>query len=152
MDEFITIAIWFLIGILSVNAMVLYLDSTDTFVQNGLSLGLDSDRALVFDSGDVNASISASSTASGNLVTSEAPSNPIELFFAASTSIQSFIGWILRIYFAWFYLLSALTASMPGGAFFLVVIAPIIGMFQIVATTAVLMRAINALTGLLGLA
>ena len=149
MDEFTSIAIWFLIGILAINASVVAFGSADSFNEANLGIGYDTDNMVVFSNADVQASLGDVNSTTDGTITSTIPTDPLGLLSYATASIFRVINWIIQFYFAWYYLLAVLTAGMPGGSIILSIVAPIVGIIQIVATGVVFLKAAGVIGGII---
>lgn len=142
MDEFTSIALWFLIVILSLNAAILYIDGSQTFVDAGISLNItpnDDIQNITYDvNSDTNNSISSSTT-----------------IIPRSTATDMIGGWSkvangIRLFFtAWLDLIWAIFLPIPGGTFFALILIPILGMIQAVALFVVAIRVAGVIRGII---
>ncbi|MEO5350112.1 MAG: hypothetical protein H7836_10755 [Magnetococcus sp. YQC-3] len=144
MNEFKSIAIWFIIVILCVNAAIFYLDTQPAFNDpNYSNLRLGVAKLTIF---DTNTSLiteqSGENTISGNPVL-----DAFALFNMVIFSLTVIFTTLFNFYFAWFWLLQAIFIPVPGGAFFLVIIVPIFGIMQLIATYMVVIEIIGIIRG-----
>ncbi|MEO5351541.1 MAG: hypothetical protein H7836_18155 [Magnetococcus sp. YQC-3] len=144
MNEFKSIAIWFIIVILCLNAAIFYLDTQPAFndpTYTNLSLGVS--KLTIF---DANTSL-IKETKGENVISGNIIDNAFALGSMVTTSLTTIFTTLFNFYFAWFWLFNAIFTPIPGGAFFLLIIVPIFGIIQLIATYMVVIEIIGIIAG-----
>jgi len=142
MDEFTSIAIWFLIIIMSLNTAIIFLGDSPTFIDNGINLHLTENEEFANYNYDVNSD-------TNNTISSDPTIIP------KTTANDMLGGWAkvangIRLFFlAWLDLIGAIFATVPGGSFFANILIPILGIIQAVALFVVAIRVAGVIRGII---
>lgn len=147
LENFEGIAIMLLIFLISLNAGLLWMDSTSDFQDNGLSIGI-SEGTLLDQSDLAPESLRSDFEDGGNLIDDEEGSgNIFGLFIRFGATLTRITNTLINLLFGWTYLLGAIFGSVPGGTFFIVILTPLIAVAQVVGFFMVFRRAASIIFG-----
>jgi hypothetical protein len=152
MEEFTSIAIWVLIIFFSVNATIVWFDSSSTFTDNGLSLGVTKNESFNIEK------VEESKTDYYSKDCSTSTSNPLDyslcLLSTIGDAITSFItlpgriiGGLWTLSTAWIGLLQIILIIIPGGQIFVDLLVVFFVIIQFTALFIITMKIAGIIRG-----
>jgi hypothetical protein len=146
MDEFLSIALWIMVGFITINGMIIWFNSDPTFTQNGL--GLD---ASATNSSYGQSYIDNAYNVSCDAVSSNIFSYAICYFNQLTSLANSLIGTLLNFLFAWTGLINAICSMIPGGDLFRIIFLPFLGLTEVTAILLIVMKLAAIARGIMGI-
>lgn len=147
LEDFEGLAIMFMIFLMSVNAGLLYMDSTPTFQDNGLGTGISEGTLLEQSDLDANTLRTDLDTAENNISDEESQDNIFALLAKFGATLTRISNTLINLLFGWTFLLNAMFSGLPGGGFFVVIITPIVAVAQVVGFFLIFRRAASIIFG-----
>ena len=147
LEDFEGLAIMFMIFIMSISAGLLWMDSTSTFQDNGLEIGIS--EGTLLDQSDLELGTLSDdvSVAENQIKDAESQGDIFSILSQFVSTLQRLIATLLALFLGWTYLLNAIFASVPGGTFFVVILTPLIGTIQVVALFLIIRRSASVIFG-----
>jgi hypothetical protein len=152
MDEFTGIAVWILMTFLAVNAAIIWFDSSNTFQNMNLDIGVTQNDA--FGQNDINSASNSYYQQDCSTATSNAVDYSLCLIGSIGDTISTvtslpgkIIGSLWTLLTAWASLLNAILLPVPGGTLFIKILIPFFGLIEFVAIFIITMRVAGIIRG-----
>ena len=141
MDEFLGLAVWILMAFLMVNASIMWFQSSDTFIDNGLNgVGAENQNIIDYDNIRVD---SNSST-----VTSTESQYPSGTLGETIGLVTSGVGWLWNLLTAWFSVILLITIGLGTiGTLIQVILIPFFALVEAFAIMVLTMKVAGIIRG-----
>jgi len=146
MEEFTSIAVWILITFLAINAGVFWFANTDTFIDNGLAIGIAEDTSFNASSvGDLNASFFG--TDCSTVSATDLAIAPCAFLQVGSFTTKIY-GALWNFLTGWVNLLNAILPNwIPASGLFKAILIPILAVIQIFSIFVILLKVAGIVRG-----
>jgi hypothetical protein len=141
MDEFLGLAIWILMAFLMVNASIMWFQSSDTFINNGLN-GVGATTQTIVDYNGLQPD------SSGSTATSEENQFPPGNLSDTFGLVTGAIGWFWNLLTAWVSVIFLITSELGEiGVLMQVVLIPFFALTEVFAIMVLAMKIAGIIRG-----
>jgi len=143
MDEFLGMAVWILMAFLMVNASIMWFQTSDTFVDNGLNgIGVN-DQNLI----NINELDSLQGT-DCSTVSSDLLQYPTCILGNTTNFVTTVIGWFWNLFTAWNNVLLLITSGLGSiGNLVYIILMPFFAIVEVFAIMVILLKLAGLVRG-----